>query len=147
MTTFYGARSDHCPLALPCQIDLSDENLKYTTIVSERKDLLMTRGVSIQGSLYPGESLSGGGGSLCPGESLSRRVSVQESLCPGESLSSRGLCPGVFVWGSLSRGLSPEEVSVQSWSLSRGGRVSLWRPLPESEKWAVRILLECFFVI
>ena len=97
MTTFYGARSDHCPLVLPCQIDLSDENLKYTTIVSERKDLLMTRGVSIQGSLRPGGGLSVQG------------VSVQRGSLSG------GLCLGLSV-----RGLSPEEVSVQSWSLSRG---------------------------
>ena len=53
-------------------------------------------------------------GSLCPGESLSRGVSVQGGLCPEESLSRGvsiqwGLCPG----GSLSRGVSVWEVSVR----------------------------------
>ena len=90
----------------------------------------MTRGVSVQGSLYPGEFLSGDGGSLSRG-----------------SLSG-----GVSVRGSLS-GVSVQGVYLQSRSLSRAGLcpevggVSLRRPLPESEKWAVRILLECFFVI
>ena len=47
---------------------------------------------------------------LCPGQSLSRRISVLGGLCP------RGLCPG----GSLSRGPLSRGVSVQR-SLCPGG--------------------------
>ena len=43
-------------------------------------------------------------GSLCPGGSLSRGVSVQRSLCPGESLSRGSLSR----WVSVQRGLCPE---------------------------------------
>ena len=53
----------------------------------------------------------------------SGRVPVQRGLCSG------GLCPG----GSLSRGVCPG-VSV--------GRP----PPPESEKWTIHIILECFLV-
>ena len=132
MTTFYGARSEHCPLALPCQIDLSDENLKYTTIVSETKDLLMTRGVSVQGSLCPGGLCPGG---LCPGVSV-QGVSVQESLCPAgvsdRGSLSGGLCPGVSLHRrSLSRaGLCPEVGGSLYGDLSRnqksGRYASYW---------------------
>ena len=49
------------------------------------------QGVSVQGSLCPGESLSR---VLCPGFSV-QGISVR-GLCPG------GLCLGVCPWGSLS---------------------------------------------
>ena len=54
-------------------------------------------GISVQGCLCPGVSLSRG--------SLSRRVSFQGSLCPGgvsvwgRSLSRGGICPGGSVRG------------------------------------------------
>ena len=64
-------------------------------------------------------------------EALSRRgVSVS-----GVSVQEGSLCPGV---DSLPR------VSVQGNLCVRG--VSVGRPLPQSEKQAVRILLECFLV-
>ena len=57
--------------------------------------------------LSRGESLSGGGGSLCPGGSLSRGslsrgqgVSVRGSLSGGQGVSVQlGLCPGEFCQG------------------------------------------------
>ena len=79
---------------------------------------LSVRDVSVQGSSLSGGSLSRG---ICPGGSLSRRA----------SLSKKGLCPrgspseGVSVQrGSLSRGVSVWEVSVQGESLSRGRSLS-----------------------
>ena len=65
----------------------------------------------------PGVSVQEG---LCLGVSL-WRVSVQGGICPG------GLCLGVFV----------QMVSIRMVSVGR---------LPESEKWAVRILLEYFLL-
>ena len=62
----------------------------------------MTRGVSVHGGLCPWGSLSRGVSVLCPGESLSRRISV---------------------WGVPVRGVSVWRVSVQG-SLS-GGRPDL----------------------
>ena len=56
------------------------------------RGLVFVKGVSVQGSLFGGLS----------GESLSRG-SLSRSLYLG-SLSG-GLCPGVSVWGSLSRGV------------------------------------------
>ena len=53
-------------------------------------------------------------GSLCPGESLSKGVSVlgfsvQEGLCQEGSLSRESLSGGLCPWGSQSRGVSVRE--------------------------------------
>ena len=63
-------------------------------------------------------------GGLCPGEPLSRGVSLQSGLCLG------GLCPGGLCPGNLCTGDSVQGVYVGD----GGGR-------------AVRILLECFLVL
>ena len=68
-----------------------------------------------------------GGVGLCLGMSLSRGC-----LCPG------GLCLGVSVWGSLSRGLCVQGDMCSAWSLSG-------RP-PYGNVWAVHILPECILV-
>ena len=106
----------------------------------------MTRGVSGQGDLCPGGSLSGGSvirgvslcpAGLCPEGSLSRgrAVPVQGGLCLGY------LCPeGVFVRGR--EGLCPRLVSVRGISVMVTPRK---RP-PYGNEWALRILLECILV-
>ena len=92
-------------------------------------------GVSVQGGLCPGGSLSGG---------LSRGVSVWRDLCPGGSLS-RGLCPV----GSLSIGVTVWGVSVLGRSLSNSGFCQgdppTENPLYGNAR-AGRILLECILV-
>ena len=85
------------------------------------------------------------GGGLCPqGVSVHRR-----------SLSTGGLClQGVSVQGSVSRGVSVQGVSVQGFSVQEGlcpgeslSREGLCPGKPPcSNKWAVRILLECILV-
>ena len=82
------------------------------------------------GGFWPWSLVPSGG--LCPGETLSRWVSVQGILCPGETLSLQvsvqgRLCPG----GSLSGGsLSRRGVSVQEGGLCPGGGLcSGWRSL------------------
>ena len=82
--------------------------------------MFLLRSLCLGGSLCKG-SLSGG---LCPGEPLSRGVSLQSGLCLG------GLCPGGLCPGNLCTGDSVQGVYVGD----GGGR-------------AVRILLECFLVL
>ena len=97
----------------------------------------LSRGVSVWGvGLHPGASLSGGisiqggllpGGSLSVG-SLSKGVSVQGGPSPGWSLSigslykglcqEGGLCPGGLCPGSLSRGSLSRGASVKRRGLS-----------------------------
>ena len=68
----------------------------------------LSRVVSVQGVSVQGD--------LCPGGSLSREVSVQGSLCPGGSLSGEESLSR----GSLSGGgISVQGVPVQGRSLSR----------------------------
>ena len=74
----------------------------------------------------------------------------QVPVCP-----QGGLCPqGVSVQGSVSRGVSVQGVSVQGFSVQEGlcpgeslSREGLCPGKPPcSNKWAVRILLECILV-
>ena len=63
------------------------------------------QGVSIQGRLWPGVSLSRGSlsGGFLSGRSLSGGSLSREGLCPGGSLS-RGFCPGGLCLGGLCPG-------------------------------------------
>ena len=118
----------------------------------------LSRGVSVQGDHCPGSSLSRGVSvwGLCPEGSMSR-VSLSGGLCPGglcpgglclgfsvqEGFLSKGLSPGVSVWGSLCPG-----VSVWG-SLPRGslsGETHLTETPLYGNARAVRILLESILV-
>ena len=95
---------------------------------------ILSRRVSVQGSLCPGGLCAGGSlssvvsvqGGLCPGESLSSVVSVQGSLCPGGLRPGRSLSIVVSVQGAASRGVSVQCGLCPGEFLSRGTVKTGW---------------------